>query len=169
MTSHLTRVLTVVLFSILAAAAEASVETKPVGRQSPSDLSDPLADCQVVPSDSAGIDNSVVSRCLGMAPPITDLCVGCVELGSRGPVGFSNLAEIAGLQRYSLPEPATLAVWSLIGLCWSGVNVWRRRRSFDRGSNDLSHRGGIRRVNRRPWPDHVRAQILEIVEGRSVR
>jgi hypothetical protein len=169
MTSLSTRVLTVLLFSILAAAAEASVETKPVGHQPLSESCDPLADCQIVPSDSAGIDNSVVSRCLGMAPPITELCVGCVELGSRGPVGFGNLAEIAGLQRYSLPEPATLAVWSLIGLCWSGVNVWRRRRSFDRGCNDWSHRQGVRRANRRPWPDHVRAQILEIVEGRAVR
>ena len=59
-----------------------------------------------------------------------DACVGCVGLGPHGPITLCELASATGVRRQTLPEPTTMAVWSVIGLCWSGVSCWRKRRSL---------------------------------------
>jgi len=49
-----------------------------------------------------------------------------------------------------IPEPASLIVWSLLGMgSWLGLRVWRRRRMP---------------VGRRPWSPENRTAILEIIE-----
>ncbi|MCE5268548.1 MAG: hypothetical protein LLG00_11750 [Planctomycetaceae bacterium] len=55
----------------------------------------------------------------------------------------------------SVPEPMTLAVWSLLGASWCGVRVWRRRRSE------------LERVTlRTPWTPENREAIRQIVARR---
>ena len=83
---------------------------------------------------------------------------------SMGPISACDLANGAPLRRLSDPEPSTLAIWSLIGLCWAGASCWRRRRTL---TLDGSNRGPqrVRRSRTRPpWPEHVRAAIREIIE-----
>jgi len=161
--------LSVLLILFLATAVEASVQTEPVA---PRPLCPPLDSSmqgETAPDGNADLGTSATFCSLGMPRLMIDACVGCVALGHRGPITLCDLAEAAGLKRQTLPEPATIAIWSLIGLCWSGVSCWRRRRG-------LVHRGvGPDRARMRhctaraPWPDHVRARILEIIERGAPR
>jgi hypothetical protein len=64
---------------------------------------------------------------------------------------------------FRLPEPATLAIWSLSGLCWAGAGRWRRRHGLTQNGASRKHPRTSRPERRAPWPDHVRAAILEIV------
>ncbi|MEE8451927.1 MAG: hypothetical protein V3R99_08430 [Thermoguttaceae bacterium] len=72
-----------------------------------------------------------------------------------------SLASMASFH-HVMPEPATLAIWSLIGLAFAGAGAWRRRS----GSADWSE--GSRRTARLParqrWSNENRAAILDIVQ-----
>ena len=70
-----------------------------------------------------------------------------VEIGIDG----DNQAQMfIGSGEWEIPEPASLIVWSLLGMgSWLGMRVWRRRRGP---------------VGRRPWSPENRTAILEIIE-----
>ncbi|MFZ1932255.1 MAG: hypothetical protein WCB27_04445 [Thermoguttaceae bacterium] len=52
---------------------------------------------------------------------------------------------------FAVPEPATMIVWSLLGVAsWLGTRVWRQGR----------------RVGRQPWSNENRTAILEIIAKR---
>ncbi len=70
-----------------------------------------------------------------------------VEIGGDG----DNQAQMfIGFGHPDVPEPASLIVWSLLGMgSWLGLRVWRRRRGP---------------VGRRPWSPENRTAILEIIE-----
>jgi hypothetical protein len=80
------------------------------------------------------------------------------------PVSACDLAKGTPLKRLSDPEPSTLAIWSLIGLCWAGASVWRRKRSRTFQGRGAGPRRTRRCGARPPWPEHVRAAIQEIIE-----
>jgi hypothetical protein len=62
-----------------------------------------------------------------------------------------------------VPEPACIAVWSLLGLCWAGMSFWQQRRAASRGPS--WNRGRNTRSSvRPPWPEDVREAILEIID-----
>jgi hypothetical protein len=52
-----------------------------------------------------------------------------------------------------IPEPATIAVWGLLGMCWAGVSGWRRRRN---GLVELAE-------TRQPWTEENRNAIREML------
>jgi hypothetical protein len=75
--------------------------------------------------------------------------------------------RIVGVADDLVPEPASLAVWSVLGLCWAGVRCWRNRRDGGSPVADASWNsdGSDQRiVARPPWPAHVREAIIEIIE-----
>jgi hypothetical protein len=73
--------------------------------------------------------------------------------------------HVVGVADDFVPEPATLVVWSLFGLCWVGGRCWQRQRretmcpTWQRGNRTAN-----RCTTRQPWPAHTRAAILEIIE-----
>jgi hypothetical protein len=161
--------LSALLFFALVAAAEASVQTESV---QPRPLCLPLdssTDSTTAPADNAALGTSAAFCSFQMPRLVIDTCVGSAVLGSRGPVTLYDLAEAAGLQRRPLPEPATIAVWSLIGLCWGGVSCWRWRRGLAHNGGNWNRPQTRRRAARPPWPDHVRARIIEIIERGATR
>lgn len=56
----------------------------------------------------------------------------------------------------AVPEPASVAVWSLIGLAWAGLHVWRRR-----GARVELTGGPVRRA---AWSEENRAAIHALIE-----
>jgi hypothetical protein len=68
--------------------------------------------------------------------------------------------RIVGIVDDIVPEPATVAVWSLLGLCWAGMRVWQQRRAPTRAPSLNRGRSAVRP----PWPNHVREAILEIID-----
>jgi len=112
--------LSVLFLFALTAAVEASVQTEPVVPQPLCPPLDPSVNRGMVPVEGTALGSCAEFCSLGMPRLVIDACVGCVGLGPRGPITLCDLAEAAGLPRKSLPEPATIAVWSLIGLCWGG-------------------------------------------------
>jgi len=87
-------------------------------------------------------------------------------LGTAAPMADAtssdlSLASIASFH-HVMPEPATLAIWSLIGLAFAGAGAWRRRS----GSADWSE--GSRQTTRQParqrWSDENRAAILDVIQ-----
>ena len=63
--------------------------------------------------------------------------------------------EVIGTVESPVPEPATLAIWSLLGLSGAGMWVVRRRKAV----------GGADRV---PWSEENRVAICQLIErGRS--
>jgi hypothetical protein len=53
-----------------------------------------------------------------------------------------------------IPEPTTVAVWGLLGLCWAGLNTWRRRRN---GLVELTE-------SRQPWTEENRVAIQQMLD-----
>jgi hypothetical protein len=53
-----------------------------------------------------------------------------------------------------VPEPTTVAVWSLLGFCWAGLSVWRRRR------NGLIDAESVRQ----PWTVENRDRIRQMLD-----
>jgi hypothetical protein len=158
------------VLTLLAASAvvEASVQTEPVEASPLCTGVDASMSREVLPASDAGPRTSSVFCSFGMPLPAIDACVGCAAMRARGPIALCDLAE-AAFQRQILPEPATIAVWSLIGLCWSGVSCWRRRRGFATRDGAWDRVRTQRHSRRPPWPDHVRARILEIIEKGAPR
>jgi hypothetical protein len=154
----------ILLVFALVAAVEGSVQTEPIKPQPLGSPLDSPVDGKLVAAGSATSEGTFTFCSAGIPRLMIDTCVGCVKLGPRGPISLCDFAEAAGLQRQTLPEAAAIAVWSLIGLCWSGVSCWRRRRG------PFQSRVGCERLraqsfrSRPPWPDHVRARIIEIIE-----
>jgi hypothetical protein len=71
--------------------------------------------------------------------------------------------RIQGIEDEFVPEPATMAIWSLLGLCWVGMRVCQQRRASMRGPS--WNRGRNTRSSvRPPWPEDVREAILEIID-----
>jgi hypothetical protein len=153
----------------LAAAVEASVQTEPMELRPlcpPLDSSDGTG---IVPVGDGEFGSRAAFCSFEMPRLMIDACVGCVGLAPRGRITLCDLAEAARSQRQTLPEPSTIAVWSLIGLCWSGVRCWRRRRGLVQSGLGWDRPRTQRRTSRPPWPDHVRARILEIIERGAPR
>jgi hypothetical protein len=83
------------------------------------------------------------------------------EMPLWGPENNYNLGNPAQPQFYipstfntplTIPEPATLIVWSLLGASsWLGMRVWRQGRRVGR---------------RQPWSNENRTAILEIIGRR---
>jgi hypothetical protein len=118
---------------------------------------------EALTAESADLRTGSAFCSLGMPRLMIDVCVGYVGL-TPGPITLGDLADAAGWQRQTLPEPCTIAVWSLIGLCWGGVSCWRRRRGLPADRVAWDRPRARCRSARPPWPDDVRARILEIVE-----
>jgi hypothetical protein len=96
------------------------------------------------------------------------------DWNSAQTISGADLTNPDGQQRQAYPEPCTLAIWSLIGLCGVGTTCWRRRRSLF----GISSQGGMASPVRRrasgyrvrpPWPDDVRMAIREVVGARDGR
>jgi hypothetical protein len=161
------------LYSLLvllffAAAIEASVQTEPIESRPLYASLDSLASHEAIPANDGSQPNSSAFCSRGMQLPTIDAWVKCAAARSPGPVALCDLAE-AALQRQMLPEPATIAVWSLIGLCWSGVSCWRRRHSLSVRDGNWDRLSARPHRNRPPWPDHVRTRILDIIERGNPR
>jgi hypothetical protein len=118
-------------------------------------------DYQVASAENANVGICSELGRLGIPHLMMHACVPGISLDSQGSCA---LAESAGLPQHALPEPATIAVWSLIGLCWSVVSCWRRRRGLSQSGIGADRPQMRRCVRRPPWPDDVRARILEIIE-----
>jgi len=161
--------LSVLFLFALTAAVEASVQTEPVQPRPVCPPPVSSVDSELGPAENADFRTCAAFCSLGMPRLVIDACVGCVGLGPRGPITLCDLAEAAGLQRQTLPEPCTIAVWSLIGLCWGGVSCWRRRRGLTQSRVGWDRSRTQRHMARPPWPDHVRARILEIIEKGAPR
>jgi hypothetical protein len=153
---------------LFAAAVEASVQTEPIESRPLYANLDSSVSHEAVPISDGSLPNSSAFCSLGMQLPTIDAWVRCAAARPRGPVALCDLAE-AAFQRQMLPEPATIAVWSLIGLCWSGVSCWRRRRTLSVRDGNFDRFGVRPHRNRPPWPDHVRTRILEIIERGNPR
>jgi len=78
-------------------------------------------------------------------------------MGTNGGFTVTGASATAG----QIPEPATIAVWSLLGLCWAGVRVWRRRRNALAESNA--------RPFRRRWPEANRNAIRQMLDRQLVK
>jgi hypothetical protein len=78
---------------------------------------------------------------------------------------LSDLTETSKSRRQTLPEPSTIAIWSLMVLCLGGLRCWRQRRRSSSERLGWDRLPSQRRMPRPPWPDHVRARILEIIEN----
>ena len=142
----------------MTAASEASIQQQLVSEQ--------LA-CLAQPSVSA-VDaelESLAAICWGEMPGLRAE-VDSQRVGSdpQRPISVCELAEITGMRRQTLPEPATLAVWSLIGLCWAGVSCWRQRRGASRSELHWNRRPTRHSRVRPPWPEHVRTAVREIID-----
>jgi hypothetical protein len=156
----------VLLFFV--AAVEASVQTESMeSRPLCANLDSPTSH-EAVPASDGSQSRSSAFCSLGMQLPTIDAWVKCAAARSPGPFALCDLAE-AAFQRQMLPDPATIAVWSLIGLCWSGVSCWRRRRSLSVRDGNWDRSSARPHRNRPPWPDHVRTRILEIIERGNPR
>ena len=57
----------------------------------------------------------------------------------------------------AIPEPASVIVWSLLGIGWAGLCVWRRR-----GKPRLT--GGAGGASPPPWSNETKAAIVSIIE-----
>jgi hypothetical protein len=128
-------------------------------------------------AQSSSLDSTTLSvgmSDLGAARPdlwqVTPICptaVACIVSDCAKTTSGNELSEMAGLDRESDPEPSTLAIWSLIGLCWAGAGWWRRRRQclFEGGGRRTPMPNRFeRRTDRPPWPEHVRTAIREVIE-----
>jgi len=69
---------------------------------------------------------------------------------------YTGFDVVEGLAATVVPEPATVAVWSLLGLCWAGVSVLRRRRK------------GLAQIDaapvRRGWSEENRVAIRRMLD-----
>ena len=90
--------------------------------------------------------------------------LGTAALMADEPESDLSLASFASFH-HVMPEPATLAIWSLIGLAFAGAGAWRRRS----GSADWSE--GSRQTTRQParqrWSDENRAAIFDVIQRGS--
>jgi hypothetical protein len=155
--------LVVLILSALAVSAEASVQTKPLEPRPLCPALDSSVETGMVSTENADFGSYTAFCSLEMPRLVIDACVGCAQLGSQGSA-LCNLADIAVLHRQALPEPSTIAVWSLIGLCWSGVSCWRRRHGLGQNRVGWDRLRPQRSMTRPPWPEDVRTRILEIIE-----
>ncbi len=55
------------------------------------------------------------------------------------------VGQLLGATHTPTPEPSTLLIWSLLGMGWASVRVWRRRR-------------------RTPWPEQNTRTILKMID-----
>jgi hypothetical protein len=161
--------LSVLFLFALAEAVDASVQSEPVEPRSLCAALDSPMDREMAPAEAADFASCTAICSLEMPRLVIDACVACVGLGPRGKITLGDLAEAAKLRRQTLPEPSTIAVWSLIGLCWGGVRCWRRRQGPVQNRVGWGRPGTRRSLARPPWPDHVRARILEIIEKGAPR
>jgi hypothetical protein len=161
--------LSFLLLFALAAAVEGSVQTEPVEPRSPNPLLQLSPDHEIVSAEDANVAICSELGHLGIPRLMMHAYVRGMKLDSQGSLTLCALAESAGLRPQALPEPATIAVWSLIGLCWSGVSCWRRRRGLSQSRIGAGSAPMRRCLRRPPWPDDVRARILEIIERGSPR
>ena len=145
----------------LSALLQASVQTAPLEPGPFCPFQDPVINNSLVPAEDTGLGTCTEFCPLGVPCFVMDACVGWVGLGPQGTLTFSDLTASPGLHRHTLPEPATIAVWSLIGLCWSGVSCWRRRRGLNQSGDGWDRSRTPRRMSRPPWPDHVRKKFLK--------
>jgi hypothetical protein len=156
--------LSVVFLFALAAATEGSVQIEPVQPRSVCTLPNASPDSQSARTDSADFRTCAGLFSLTMPRLVIDACAECVGLAPRAPITLRDLAQTAGWQRQIMPEPCTIAIWSLIGLCWGGVSCWRRRQGLIRSSIGRDSLCTRRHSARPPWPDDARAKIFEIIE-----
>jgi hypothetical protein len=158
--------LTVLCLFALATAVEASLQIEPTDLRPFCPSQDASGAVGIVPAEDGELGFSATSCSLDMPALAIDAYVGFVP---RGQLTLDDLAGTAGSQRQTLPEPATIAVWSLIGLCWGGVRCWQNARSPAHDAGGWDRAPAQRRMSRPPWPDHVRARILEIIERGAPR
>ena len=71
-------------------------------------------------------------------------------------VGVIREYDVFGSATAVIPEPTTIAVWSLLGLCWAGMGVWRRRGR--RGVELDAVRG------RQGWTEENRTAIRQMLD-----
>ena len=62
---------------------------------------------------------------------------------------------VNGFELTAIPEPATIAVWGLLGLCWAGLSTWRRRRN---GLVELTE-------TRTSWSEQNRVAIRQMLDN----
>ena len=156
------------LFAFIA-TVEASVQTSPVEPRPFCPPPDSFVNSELVPAEGVDFGTYTEFCSLGVPRLAIDACVGWIGLGPQGSTTLCDLAGVTGFQRRTLPEPCTIAVWSLIGLCWGGVSCWRRRRGLVQSRVGWGRSRTQRCMSRPPWPDHVRARILEIIEKGAPR
>jgi hypothetical protein len=153
--------LSVLFLFALSTGVEASVQTVPLELRPLCPPLDSSSDAGTSPVEAGEFGSRAAFCSLEMPRLMINACIGFVP---RGRITLCDLAEAARSRRQTLPEPGTIAIWSLIGLCWGGARCWRRRQGLAQSGVDWDRPRTRRRTSRPPWPDHVRARILEIIE-----
>lgn len=74
-------------------------------------------------------------------------------------VDSGNLDSVT-ISAVAVPEPASIIVWSLLGVAWAGLCVWRRRR---RGGVEFTD-AASGPAGRAPWPEENRIAVRQIIE-----
>ena len=120
--------------------ASASVQASVTPQLDPDDL------IQLYPgsagtSDAVGQNKATQPNDDGLWP------AGLVEVQGYGSEGVLTLTAI--------PEAASIAIWSLLGLSWLGLSVWRRRRRMA---------GGGGRSARPSWSKETRQALHRIID-----
>lgn len=86
----------------------------------------------------------------------------------------ANLKVPGDIELDLLPEPASLAIWSLIGLSFAGAGWWRRRRgSVDWADGNVGPALRLFRVpklqhGKKGWPEEVTVTIKRMIDRHGV-
>jgi hypothetical protein len=156
--------LSVLVLLALTTAAEASVQDGTLGLGLLGSIQSSDADREAAAAEGGQFRPDAGFCSIEMPRLAIDSCAGWVALGPQGKITLCDLTESPKLRRQTLPEPSTVAIWTLIGLCVGGLRCWRQRRGSPPDRLGWDRLPSQRRMSRPPWPDHVRARILEIIE-----
>lgn len=104
---------------------------------------------------------------------LADLCPatwgpGCLPLSVAVQLPALHPDLLTGSDTRSRPGPSPMALWALVGLC-CGAGGFLRERKQSRKAVRRTRQRNSRSVARAPWPEHVRAAILEIVTRGNAR
>jgi hypothetical protein len=109
------------------------------------------------------ITNSVVITLQPLSGPLT---ARQLSLISNAAFEYGSRSSMVGIPDAIVPEPVSLAIWSLLGLCWVGRSIWQQRHGLYNRGPSWNRRRGARcdTATRPPWPEHVRVAIREIID-----
>jgi len=124
-----------------------------------------LADSSVRSGDANFLSDTQLRlfyyRNTGSSPSNRQLWYEDYTLSGMSKIVPNNLTGSGGGPTPIIPEPATIAVWALLGLSWAALGVWRRRKG---PVAELTDAAPSRRLARPPWPEHNRSAIRQMLQ-----